>query len=82
MDTQFGNVASLTPPAKLLDVDAVASLLGCSPRHVHRLVASGRMPQPMKLGALARWSRPVVQSWIDGGCLPSCDVTTGGKSGE
>ncbi len=56
--------------AKLLDVRAVAAMLGCSQRHVYRLSDSGRMPPPVKLGALVRWDRATVESWIDGGCKP------------
>jgi excisionase family DNA binding protein len=54
----------------LLDVRAVAALLACSPRHVYRLADAGRMPQPVRVGALVRWSRRSVQEWIDGGCKP------------
>ena len=57
-------------PAELLDVQAVAALLHCSPRHVYRLADAGRMPRPMKLGALVRWRRSELQVWIDGGCEP------------
>ena len=41
---------------KLLDVQTVAGMLGCSPRHVYRLSDAGRMPGPVKLGSLVRWS--------------------------
>ncbi len=57
--------------AKLLDVRAVAALLGCSPRHVYRLSDAGKMPSPLKLGALIRWNRAAVEAWIADGC-PSC----------
>jgi excisionase family DNA binding protein len=57
------------PPA-LLDVRAVAHLLNCSPRHVYRLSDAGRMPVPIRIGALVRWRRADVQHWIDGGCRP------------
>jgi len=63
--------ATLSPTAaapQLLDVEAVAALLGCSPRHVYRLSDSGRMPAPLRLGALVRWNRAAVESWIDQGC--------------
>jgi excisionase family DNA binding protein len=66
--------AVLTPAdasAKLLDVQAVATLLGCSPRTVYRLSDAGKMPTPCKLGALIRWNRAAVEEWIDQGC-PSC----------
>ncbi len=56
--------------AKLLDVQAVAKLLGCSARHVYRMSDSGRMPAPVKLGALVRWSASAIRVWIDQGCPP------------
>lgn len=58
------------PATALLDVRAVAALLDCSPRHVYRMAAVGHMPPPVRLGALVRWSRAVVQEWIDAGCQP------------
>jgi excisionase family DNA binding protein len=54
----------------LLDVRAVAQLLDCSVRHVYRLADAGRMPAPLKLGALVRWSRQAIEEWIAGGCKP------------
>ncbi len=56
--------------AELLDVGAVAALLGCSKRTVYRLSDGGRMPRPVKLGQLVRWRRAAVLEWIDGGCQP------------
>ena len=58
--------------AKLLDVQAVADLLDCSPRHIYRLTYTGRMPAPVKLGTLARWPQRAIEEWILNGC-PSCD---------
>jgi excisionase family DNA binding protein len=55
-------------PAKLLDVQAVATMLGCSPRHVYRLSDAGRMPAPVRLGTLVRWSASSIWEWIDAGC--------------
>ena len=55
---------------ELLDVQAVATLLDCSARHVYRLSDAGRMPRPLKLGALVRWRRSDVLGWIDDGCVP------------
>ena len=60
-----------TSNAVLLDVNQTAELLQCSPRHVYRLADAGKMPRPVKLGALVRWNRNVVESWIAEGC-PSC----------
>lgn len=57
-----------TRDAALMDVGAVASLLACSPRHVYRLSDAGRMPRPLKLGALVRWRRAAVLDWINADC--------------
>lgn len=54
----------------LLDVQAVANVLGCSPRHVYRLADTGKMPRPVKIGALVRWSKATIESWIAEGCKP------------
>lgn len=54
----------------LLDVQGVAALLGCSPRHVYRLADAGRMPNAVKLGSLSRWSSDAIAEWIAGGCKP------------
>ena len=62
------------PDAVLLDVQAVAHLLGCSARHVYRLCDSGKMPDPVRLGSLVRWRRttgdPItgIEDWIAAGC--------------
>jgi len=57
--------------AEMLDVRAVADLLNCSTRHVYRMSDMGRMPRPVKLGALVRWPREQLEGWIAEGC-PSC----------
>jgi excisionase family DNA binding protein len=54
--------------AKLLDVQAVAEMLGCSQRHVYRLSDAGRMPSPVRLGSLVRWSASSIREWINQGC--------------
>lgn len=62
--------------AALLDVEAVAAMLNCSPRHVYRLSDGARMPAPVKLGALVRWSAAAIREWIAAGC-PKCDRRAG-----
>jgi predicted DNA-binding transcriptional regulator AlpA len=74
-------VGTLNPPAAapaaLLDVQAVAGMLGCSPRHVYRMADRGAMPRPVRLGSLIRWRRSTgdamtgVEDWIAAAC-PSC----------
>ncbi|MCC6238755.1 MAG: helix-turn-helix domain-containing protein [Phycisphaerales bacterium] len=72
-------IAGPTQPAELLPVRAVAEMIGASPRHVYRLSDAGRMPAPIKLGALVRWPRRVVLDWIAAGC-PA--VRTVGRTGR
>ena len=55
----------------LVGVHGVAELLDCSTRHVRRLADAGKMPRPMKLGALVRWNRQVIEDWINEGCPAS-----------
>lgn len=54
--------------AALLDVQAIAAMLGVSDRHVYRLCDSGRMPGPVKLGGANRWRRDEIAKWIADGC--------------
>ena len=56
-----------TEPA-LIDVKAVAALLGCSARHVTRLEEAKLMPAAIKLGRLSRWNRVAIEQWIAAGC--------------
>jgi excisionase family DNA binding protein len=65
------------PAAQLFDVQAVAEMLGCSQRHVYRLSDGGRMPAPVKLGSLVRWSASSIREWIEGGCKPVRHVKGG-----
>lgn len=58
-------------PGELINIDVLAKRLDCSSRHVRRLVDSGRIPRPIKLGALLRWIRADIDQWIASGC-PSC----------
>ena len=55
-------------PLRLLDVRELAQLLGCSQRHVYRLVDSGRMPRPVKLGGLNRRPIKTIEDWITADC--------------
>ena len=54
----------------LMNVDEVAQALMCSTRHVYRLADGGKMPRPIKLGALVRWRRDEIHVWVEGGCRP------------
>lgn len=60
----------------MLTVHDVARMLNCSARTVYRMTDLGRMPRPVKLGALVRWPKAVVERWIADGCP---DVRKGGQ---
>jgi excisionase family DNA binding protein len=60
--------AQASGESALLDVKDVSGLLRCSSRHVYRLADAGKMPRPVKLGALVRWSRRTIEQWIQEGC--------------
>ncbi len=57
-------------PTALIDVGAVAQLCCCSTRTVYRLADAGRLPRPVKLGALVRWRRAEIDEWLAAGCPP------------
>jgi len=62
------SVSDSLEPTSLLDVKQVAATLNCSPRHVYRMVDAGRMPAPVRLGALVRWHRSSLDRWLADGC--------------
>lgn len=53
---------------ELLTVTQVGRLLNCSPRHVYRLADCGKLPRPIRLGHLIRWSRTSIAAWVNAGC--------------
>ncbi|MBV8232945.1 MAG: helix-turn-helix domain-containing protein [Planctomycetaceae bacterium] len=61
-------VPSATVPAKLLDVVAVADLLGVCERSVWRWTHGGRLPAPVTIGRVRRWRADVIARWIDDNC--------------
>jgi excisionase family DNA binding protein len=74
------NAVSSPPPAEadaagMYDAESLARLLKCSTRTIYRLCDAGRMPRPIKLGALVRWPRALISEWIATGC-PSCHEAT------
>lgn len=71
-----GGIADMADSG-MLNVKQVASFLNCSTRTVYRLADAGRMPRPLKLGALVRWRRISIDQWIDDGC-PSVRTANGG----
>ena len=59
----------------MFSVEDLADRWSCSTRHVYRLADEGRIPQPIKLGTLARWPRSVIEIWESEGCPKVLDNT-------
>lgn len=56
-------------------IGSVAFDLSTHPRTVTRMVESGAMPPPIRLGpsgSIIRWRRKEIERWIAAGC-PRCD---------
>ena len=54
---------------RLLSPADVADWIGCSKRHVFRLVETGRIPPPLHIGPqIVRWSADVIERWLVDGC--------------
>ncbi len=47
----------------LLSIREVAALMGISVRHVDAMVAQGKLPQPVRLGASRRWTFAALREW-------------------
>ncbi len=56
---------------RLLAFDEVAERLSISPRTLHRLKDSGKLPAPVRLNRCLRWSEHELEQWIADGC-PDC----------
>lgn len=66
MVNQVSDVTDIKP--LLIPVDAVAKILGVSPRSVWRLRSSGKIIEPVRIGGLIRWKLDEVSRWVEDGC--------------
>jgi excisionase family DNA binding protein len=48
----------------LLDRKETARRMGCTTRHLERLVSSGEGPPSIKLGRLRRWPESLFDAWV------------------
>lgn len=46
----------------------LALKLSVSERHIWRLVSTGKLPQPVRLGGSSRWNVRLIEEWIESGC--------------
>lgn len=58
-------------PMKLITISELADLLRISERSVWRLVSSGQMLKPLRIGGSVRWRLADVHRWLQDGCPPS-----------
>ena len=60
---------TMIDPLMLSDRQA-ARLCGISRSQLHNLRASGKFPQPVKLGRCTRWNRRELEAWLAAGAPP------------
>ena len=56
----------------LLDAKGAAALLAVGKTHLYGLLASGRLPRPVRLGRAVRWRADELRAWTAAGC-PSAE---------
>lgn len=55
------------PEPLLADAKAVAALLGLCVRSVRSMDASGKLPQPLRIGGRVLWRVSELHQWIEAG---------------
>ena len=58
------------PAPLLIDIHALAALLGRSVASLERDQAAGRVPAPVRLGGSKKWRRAEIEAWVAAGCPP------------
>lgn len=66
---------------ELLTVADVATALSVSQRQVWKLIAAGRLVEPVRIARSVRFRRIDIQSWISQGCPPR-DEFEGNSTGK
>lgn len=77
-------VVSMISGDRLLRVQEVAQRLGVSARQCWKLLASGRLPQPVRLGRSVRWRESDISAFIAAGCpdLETFEAAGKGRAGK
>jgi excisionase family DNA binding protein len=57
-----------TDDVRLIAADQLAAMLDVSTRTVWRLLSTGRIVQPIRIGGSVRWRLDEVREWIAKGC--------------
>lgn len=50
--------------SELMTVKELSELLKIAPRTIWRHVATGAVPEPIRIGRSVRWSRAKVEEWL------------------
>lgn len=66
-----------TGSAKLINAGELAEILNISERTIWRLIASGKLIQPIRIGKSVRWRLDEVNQWIESGCPENESVANG-----
>ena len=56
-----------TPEPLAISATDLAMKLGVSLRHIRRLDASGKLPEPIRLGNSIRWLIEEIEAWLQAG---------------
>jgi prophage regulatory protein len=56
-----------TSKITLLTARALAGLLSVSRRQVFRLNSAGKLPAPIRIGGVVRWSAQQISDWLSAG---------------
>lgn len=54
----------------LIPIRDVAKILGISSRSVWRMLSTGQIIRPVRIGGSVRWNREEVEQWVTHGCPP------------
>jgi excisionase family DNA binding protein len=68
MNKESQQTADKSRRSLLISADDLAVLIGVSTRTVWRLLSSGRLIEPVRLGGNVRWNRERIEEWIREGC--------------
>ena len=52
---------------KLLSAEAVGTMLSLSRRQIFRLNSCGKIPKPIRIGGVVRWSEKSISEWLAAG---------------
>jgi predicted DNA-binding transcriptional regulator AlpA len=66
--TRTTDSRTATDDVRLIAADQLAAMLDVSTRTVWRLLSTGRIVQPIRIGGSVRWRLDEVRDWIAKGC--------------